>query len=54
MAYPARPRQSAKIVTTNAEESAEAEVADLGLVMVKDRIVSCLDYYLIRHSLKTN
>ena len=28
MAYPARPRQSARIVTTNVEESAEAEVAD--------------------------
>ena len=54
MAYPVRPWQSAKIVTTNAEESAEADVADHGLVMVKGRIVSCLDYYLIRYSLKTN
>ena len=31
MAYPVRPRQSARIVTTNAEESAEAEVADHGV-----------------------
>ena len=28
MAYPARPRQSARIVTTNVEKSAETEVAD--------------------------
>ena len=28
MVYPARPRQSVRIVTTNAGESAEAEVAD--------------------------
>ena len=41
MAYPVRPRQSARIVTTNAEESAEAEVADHGLVKAKGRIVYC-------------
>ena len=39
MAYPARPRQSARIVTTNAEDSAEAEVADRETVKVKGRIV---------------
>ena len=39
MAYPARPRQSARIVTTNAEESAEAEVADHVLVKAKGRII---------------
>ena len=42
MAYPARPRQSARIVTTNAEESAEAEVADRETVKAKDRIAHCL------------
>ena len=42
MAYPARPRQSARIVTTNVEESAEAEVADRVTVKVKGRIVHCL------------
>ena len=42
MAYPARPRQSARIVTTNAEESAEAEVADRETVKAKGRIVHCL------------
>ena len=42
MAYPARPRQSARIVTTNAEESAEAEVADCEPVEAKDRIAHCL------------
>ena len=42
MAYPARPRQSARIVTTNVEESAEAEVADRVTVKAKDRIVHCL------------
>ena len=42
MAYPVRPRQSARIVTTNAEESAEAEVADYVLVEAKGRIVHCL------------
>ena len=36
MAYPARPRQSARIVTTNVEESAEVIVADYGLVEAKD------------------
>ena len=41
MAYPARPRQSARIVTTNAEESAEAEVADRETVKAKVRIVHC-------------
>lgn len=39
MAYPVRPRQSARIVTTNAEESAEAEVADRGTVKAKGRII---------------
>ena len=39
MAYPARPRQSARIVTTNAEESAEAEVADRETVKAKGRII---------------
>ena len=42
MAYPARPRQSARIVTTNVEESAEAEVADRVTVKAKGRIVHCL------------
>ena len=42
MAYPARPRQSARIVTTNVEESAEAEVADRVTVEAKGRIVHCL------------
>ena len=46
MAYPARPRQSARIVTTNVEESAEAKVADHELVKAKGRIV----HYLIRQS----
>ena len=41
-----RPRQSARIVTTNAEESAEVIVADYVLVKAKDRIV----HYLIRQS----
>ena len=39
MAYPVRPRQSARIVTTNAEESAEAEVAALVQSMAKGRII---------------
>ncbi len=39
MAYPVRPRQSSTIVTTNAEESAEAEVADRGTVKAKGRII---------------
>ena len=39
MTYPARPRQSARIVTTNAEESAEAEVADRATVKAKGRII---------------
>ena len=43
MAYPARPRQSSRIVTTNAEESAEVEVADCETVKVKDRIVHLLN-----------
>ena len=42
MAYPARPRQSARIVTTNVEESAEVEVADRVTVKAKGRIVHCL------------
>ena len=46
MAYPVRPRQSTRIVTTNVEESAEAEVADRGTVKAKGRVV----YYLIRQS----
>ncbi len=41
MAYPVRPRQSAGIVTTNAEESAEVEVADRETVKAKDRTVRC-------------
>ena len=36
MTYPVRPRQSAKIITTNAEESGEAEVADRVTVRAKD------------------
>ena len=47
MTYPARPRQSERIVTTNVEESAEAEVADHVLVEAKGRIV----HYLTRQSL---
>ena len=39
MAYPARPRQSSRIVTTNVEESAEAEVADRVTVKAKGRII---------------
>ena len=35
MTYPARPRQSYRIVTTNVEESAEVEVA----VLAQDRII---------------
>ena len=42
MAYPARPRQCARIVTTNAEESAEAELADGETVKAKGRIAHCL------------
>ncbi len=41
MAYPARPRQFARIVTTKAEESAEAEVADRETVKAKGRTVRC-------------
>ena len=48
IAYPVRPRQSARIVTTNAEESAEAEVADYVLVKAKGRIV----YYLIQQTVQ--
>ena len=43
MAYPARPRQSARIVTTNAEESAEAEVADGVAVEAKGRVMWNVD-----------
>ena len=39
MVYPVRPRQSSRIVTTNAEESAEIEVAVLELDKAKDRII---------------
>ena len=39
MAYPARSRQSARIVTTNVEKSAEVEVADYVLVEAKGRII---------------
>lgn len=39
MAYPVRSRQSARIVTTNVEKSAEAEVAAHGLGMAKGRII---------------
>lgn len=39
MAYPVRSRQSARIVTTNAEKSAEAEVADRETVKAKGRII---------------
>ena len=39
MAYPVRPRQSSRIVTTNVEESAEVEVAVLGQNKAKDRII---------------
>ena len=42
MAYPARPRQSARIVTTNVKESVEAEVADRVTVKSKGRIAHCL------------
>ena len=54
MAYPVRPRQSARIVTTNDEESAEAEVADRGMVKAKGRIIcnvnqECMFRLNIRH-----
>ena len=39
MTYPIRPRQSSRIVTTNIEESAEVEVADLEQNKAKDRII---------------
>lgn len=39
MSYPAKPRQSGRIVTTNAEGSAEAEVADYVSVGAKGRII---------------
>ena len=39
MTYPARPRQSSRIVTTNVEESAEVEVAVLEQNKAKDRII---------------
>ena len=39
MAYPVRPRQSSRIVTTNVEESAEVEVAVLAQDKAKDRII---------------
>ena len=39
MAYPVRSRQSVRIVTTNVEKSAEAEVADHELVNAKGRII---------------
>jgi len=40
MTYPVRPRQwLMPIVTTNAEESAESEVADIAYVKAKGRIV---------------
>ena len=39
MTYPARPRQSSRIVTTNVEESAEVEVAVLAQNKAKDRII---------------
>lgn len=42
MAYPARSRQSARIVTTNTEKSAETEVADREPVKAKGRIAHCL------------
>ena len=39
MTYPARPRQSYRIVTTNVEESAEVEVAVLAQDKAQDRII---------------
>ena len=39
MAYPVRSRQSAGIVTTNVEKSAEVEVADCEPIEAKDRII---------------
>ena len=39
MAYPVRSRQSVRIVTTNVEKSAEAEVAAHELVKAKGRII---------------
>ena len=39
MAYPVRPRQSSRIVTTNVEESAEVEVAVLAQDKAQDRII---------------
>lgn len=39
MIYPVRSRQSARIVTTKAEKSAEAEVADRETVKAKGRII---------------
>ena len=39
MAYPVRPRQSSRIVTTNVEESAEVEVAVFEQNRAKNRII---------------
>lgn len=39
MIYPARSRQSTRIVTTNAEKSAEAKVTDRETVKAKGRII---------------
>ena len=39
MVYPVRSRQSTRIVTTNAEKSAEAEVADRETAKAKGRII---------------
>ena len=39
MAYPVRPRKFLRVVTTNAEEPAEIEVAVLEQNKVKDRII---------------
>ena len=39
MAYPVRPRQPTRIVTTNAEESAEVEEAVLELDKAKYQII---------------
>ena len=47
MAYPVRPRQSSRIVTTNVEESAEVEVAVLAQNKAKDRIIRNVNQELL-------
>ena len=47
MAYPVRPRESSRIVTTNVEESAEVEVAVLVQNKAKDRIIRNVNQELL-------